>query len=609
MRRDLITIDAGTERPEEIATSWPQDATIGESPTARVSWSTEEALGDHRQTATPLWFGPTDRRLFGWMHLPGDNLASSAVVLCPPLARELTSTHYTYRLLAESLANAGMAVVRFDYDGTGDSCGGDSDPHRVESWITSIGHAIDLARRSGVESVSLVGMRVGALLAAVAAARFGSIDAVVLWDPCSSARSFVREQAALQRMRGDVHPDGGDSTELPGFVFSAETMADLASLAMPDPVAPPSRALLLTRPGRPAASGFASSLGVVPEQAESPGQDLLLEVEPLLNEIPRDTIDHIVSWLDAGGSGPTHEVSPPMRDVAIVTFDGTPLTERIVRLGPAGLFGIATEPPTPTDSPTVLMLNSGNDWHVGPHRLWVDLSRRWAAAGFRCVRFDESGLGDSPTRTGCLDHVVRAPEAFEDVADAVVALEPDDPSNVILVGLCSGGYQALENALVRPPRGVYAINPILHFLPPELATGSLDPRRRICRPATGLVQAYRWLPIDPIRRRLGKLAWHVVHLFNHGRDPSNWLAQLARDNVVVLAVCGEEEARPFGAVAEAAARGSAEFDGIRIDVIDGLDHALLPACQRVEVLARMTDHLLGHFGSEQAQSIGVSASI
>ena len=131
-------------------------------------------------TATPLWFGPSERPLFGWVHVPEDARARGAVVLCPPLARELTSTQNCYRLLAEALAGVGMLAVRFDYDGTGDSAGGDRDPHRVESWLTSIAHAVDLARACGPQAVSLVGMRVGGLLAAVEAARLGSIDAVVL---------------------------------------------------------------------------------------------------------------------------------------------------------------------------------------------------------------------------------------------------------------------------------------------------------------------------------------------------------------------------------------------------------------------------------------------
>src|ERR1700728_2476490 len=106
-------------------------------------------------TATPLWFGPPARPLFGWVHLPQDNQARGAVVLCPPLARELTSTQVTFRLLAERLADAGLLAVRFDYEGTGDSAGGDRDPGRAESWLASIAHAVELARSAGGETVSL----------------------------------------------------------------------------------------------------------------------------------------------------------------------------------------------------------------------------------------------------------------------------------------------------------------------------------------------------------------------------------------------------------------------------------------------------------------------
>ena len=56
--------------------------------------------------------------------------------------------------------------------------------------------------------------------------------------------------------------------------------------------------------------------------------------------------------------------------------------EQIVHLGPNRLFGIATGPVTGHDSvleaatgPIVLFLNSGNDWHVGPGRSWVELAR------------------------------------------------------------------------------------------------------------------------------------------------------------------------------------------------------------------------------------------
>ena len=38
--------------------------------------------------ATPLWFGPDERPLFGWVHAPNDGMARGAAVLCPPMFLE-----------------------------------------------------------------------------------------------------------------------------------------------------------------------------------------------------------------------------------------------------------------------------------------------------------------------------------------------------------------------------------------------------------------------------------------------------------------------------------------------------------------------------------------
>ncbi len=553
--------------------------------------SRERAGVDHMVTATPLWFGPEHRPLFGWVHGPADRRSAGAVVLCPPLARELACAHYTYRLLAEELAEAGMLAIRFDYDGTGDSAGSERDPGRVAAWLESIGEAIALARRCGVTNVSLVGMRMGALLAAVAAARQGGVDGLVLWDPLASGRSFLREQSALQRLRSDLKPLDDGRVELPGFVYSAETVAELGALAMPEPARVPRRALVLTRPERTPLNGLIERLGVEPELGEAIGQDQLLEVEPLYHEIPKATSARIVEWLGKEEAEPRVELNVPVRDRASFHHDGARLTERFVWLGDVSMFGVVTEPEQRLDAPSIMLLNAGNDWHVGPNRLWVDVARRWAALGFRCLRFDESGLGDSPARPGVRSHVVRLPETFEDVHEAQDSLEPGDPTNVIMVGLCSGGYQALENALVRPARGVYAINPILHFTPPELAWGPMDPRRRICFPSSSLVSAYRNIPgLAPLRRGVRGIAWRALRLLHRDRDPSSWLDELRESGVRVLVIGGENETRPFGTPA-----GTGDAELVQIEVVPGLDHALMPAWHRDAVLQRMTEHLVEHF--------------
>jgi len=548
-------------------------------------------------TATPVWFGPPRRALFGWVHAPEDRLANGAVVLCPPLTRELNSAQSTFAHLAEEIAAAGMLAIRFDYDGTGDSVGDDRDPDRVQAWIASVGHAVELACRCGVGSVSILGMRIGAWLAAAAAPHLDAVDAVVLWDPCTSGRAFVREKAALLKLLTDEPAASVEGTQLLGFVFSDETVADLGALAVPAGGNTPSRVMLLSRPDRAPVTALALALGGELTHASALGQEDLLEVDPAGRRIPVETVEHIVTWLRQGEGHWAEPVSVPTSSLARFDHDGAALTERVVRLGAVGMFGIATEPETATSSPTVLMLNAGNDSHIGPSRLWVDLSRRWAAAGMRCVRFDLTGIGDSEARPGRKPNVVRSPDAFDDMAEVRAAVEPSDPCNVILVGLCSGGYQALEDALRSPVRAVYAINPVLHFTPPELESGPMDPRRRICWPTQGLSLAYRSILMEPIRRRLRHFAWFAAHSLNRDRDrnPGRWMPQLRHDGVRVFVVSGEDQAFAFGPARVSRQDPGAEHDPIRIDVIPGLDGALMPARQRADVTAQLTAHVVEHF--------------
>ncbi len=558
-------------------------------------------------SVTPTWFGPEARPLFGWLHVPDGGRARGAVVLCPPIARELAATHGTYQFLAEALADAGLLAIRFDYDGTGDSSGALTDPGRVAAWLESIEAAVALARASFSGPVSLLGMRVGALLAAVAAARVGSIDALVLWDPVPG-RAFLRSEGALRRLNfEDAVVDNG-GIELPGFVLDRATVTDLGALGVSAGGRRPSRTLFLTRPRQRPLAELAEALDSSAEQAEAQGQELLLEVDPSRRQVPTATISRIVEWLAAAVPDTAAPVTLRSRTTATLPSPDGDLIERVVWLGPHRMFGISAEPEHLSSAPTVLMLNAGAEWHVGPNRLWVELSRQWAAAGFRCVRFDETGLGDTPPRPGLEAQVVRAPEAMDDVGDAAEALEPD-PTNVVLLGLCSGGYQALENALLRPVRAVYAINPGLHFTPPEMTYGPMDARRRICWPVPGLAITYRWslltragrrlreairtLWIASLRRRLIGGFWVLRHLFNadSSRTASSWLDELRAEGVEVLVVCGEDEARPFGD----AARGSTVGDTIRVEVVPGLDHALTSAVGRDEVVHRLTEHLVGHF--------------
>src|SRR3954468_21813628 len=102
---------------------------------------------------------------------------------------------------ADALADAGIAVLRFDYHGCGDSAGDDLAPSRVRAWVESITSAIDAVRvQSGATAVVLSGVRLGATLALAAAAERSDVDALVLWAALPTGRAYLREGRAFTRL-------------------------------------------------------------------------------------------------------------------------------------------------------------------------------------------------------------------------------------------------------------------------------------------------------------------------------------------------------------------------------------------------------------------------
>jgi pimeloyl-ACP methyl ester carboxylesterase len=83
--------------------------------------------------------------------------------------------------------------------------------------------------------------------------------------------------------------------------------------------------------------------------------------------------------------------------------------------------------------------------HVGPHRLWVSVARRLAAAGFSSLRIDHAGLGDSSHRD---DGLAFEHSSLLDVREALNWLEAETPCRrFVLVGLCAGTLTAFRAAL------------------------------------------------------------------------------------------------------------------------------------------------------------------
>ena len=120
------------------------------------------------------------------------------------------------------------------------------------------------------------------------------------------------------------------------------------------------------------------------------------------------------------------------------------MKDTVIKFGPnRSLLGILTEPDKEqlvADSPTAVILNAGITHRVGPFRLHVNLARELAANGFRSLRLDLSGLGDSQIRDGKKSLAERAELDVKDAFDALG--DKLSLNRFVLIGLCSGAFNS-----------------------------------------------------------------------------------------------------------------------------------------------------------------------
>jgi pimeloyl-ACP methyl ester carboxylesterase len=192
------------------------------------------------------------------------------------------------------------------------------------------------------------------------------------------------------------------------------------------------------------------------------------------------------------------------------------MMENAVLIGaPQSLVGVLTDVEVDGNPhrPTIVFLNAGMLHRVGPNRLHVRIARELARRGFASLRFDLSGVGDSPPRT---DGLPLHAAALGDVHCALnfVAAERG-ASSFVLVGLCSGADLAFRTALA-DERVVGAV--LIDGLPYNTT------RARLHYYASRLMRRGGWRSLfgldGPVRRRLRRL-----------QQPARPAAALRRRNV------------------------------------------------------------------------------
>jgi alpha-beta hydrolase superfamily lysophospholipase len=581
-----------------------------------------------------LWLGSSDRPLFAWLDVPDDGLVYGAAVICPSMGLEAAYATRGLRHLAHRLVGAGWAALRIDYAATGDSAGVWTDPHLVADWLAGLRAGIDYVRDLGVTRTAVVGLRIGATLAAAELARGGPVDDFVLWDPCVSGRAFLREQTAFSAFRRDLaaqwgvsqvgespgSPEGSEagSVEAPGAMFSAATVSDLTPVAISgtdEGLA--SRELVLGRKGRSLPRALRERVTQPHvEAAEVEDQEALYDDQPVT---PWDALDRIADWLGEG-NGPLVQITVPDTGTSAVhRSDGRcGVRERVMELGPARLFAMVSEPEDQLEDhrgpppPTVIFLNVGLLNHHGPDRLWVDLARACASGGhMRCVRVDLNGLGDSPARPGRAELVNFSVDALEDISDIRRAVTDDGGGEgVILVGVCSGADHAVASALAQRATSVCMANPAMsptwwggattQAPSPQQATSDDRPAQAVRQPLywrllvrfKGLRRATRWVP---------NWGWWAAKRWFMKGSPVRTLEQLAQSGVDVLLVSGRDEAETFHKGEHRRLRSLVSAGGVRREVIPHLEHSLLERASRDQAAEILTGYVVG-FGTSAGPS-------
>lgn len=524
-----------------------------------------------------IHFGAPGRPLFGFYHPPAEGRWKGAgVVLCAPFGTDHTRSDRTYRHLAERLAAAGFACLRFDPFGTGDSGGDEHAPRLVRAWLDDVSVAIEeLRARSGARAIALAGLRLGATLAAFHAAERGDVDAVVLWSPCVSGAGFVREVVKLHKLYARIEPQiaatpppPGDGEEALGAYLPRAVIDDLSAIDLMQLARRPApRALVVDGgmvQGLPAFVDKLRALGVETELQPHPGHKFLLTISHRA-ELPGTVLDAITGWLDAAFPG----AGPPVAREPLPSSAAAPAGERLVVFGAERpLFGILTpgDPAaaaarTGASRPPILLTNAGCVNRSGAHRASVKMARRWASMGVDVLRVDLSGIGDSPVAPGAPENVTYPPGGRDDLDQAMRALGQD---RVVLAGLCSGGDYAYQlGGVDQRVVGAWMLNPRTFLVLDLAAVESGDGA--------------------PPKGDVGEVPRHLRQMADAGVD-----ALL----VVSVGDPGVTYADTHASDAMRALAGVERFQ--RVD-IEGADHTFTPVTTQDRVMDVLTRHLAAKY--------------
>jgi uncharacterized protein len=178
---------------------------------------------------TPVTFKSQGQQVVGMWHRPGGRGPFPAVVFLHGFTGNRTEAHRLFVLQARALAAAGIASLRFDFRGSGDSAG---EFHEM----TVAGECADaraalrwLKQQPGIDRlrVGLLGMSMGGMVAAFTLETERPLKTAVLWNPVAyprERRDARMSPEAVAELRRHGSADSG------GWLIGAAFLQELGRL-------------------------------------------------------------------------------------------------------------------------------------------------------------------------------------------------------------------------------------------------------------------------------------------------------------------------------------------------------------------------------------------
>jgi len=200
-------------------------------------------------TETPMYFRNGAHALFGILHDASVASPLPAFVFSHPFGEEKLWAQRAFVTFARRLAAAGHPVLRFDYMGQGDSQG-DLRQASLATCLSDLACAIDEVKRlTGRQEVALLGLRLGATVASLAAEERDDVAALVMWAPIVHGGRYMREllrtnlttqMAAFKEIRQDREALAetmarGGTVNIDGYELAGPLYSDVSAIQLSQP--------------------------------------------------------------------------------------------------------------------------------------------------------------------------------------------------------------------------------------------------------------------------------------------------------------------------------------------------------------------------------------